>query len=105
MRPDQRRRAEQELAGLLDWCLKTAISAAGEIVARARGESLPESYYFAIAFLDTVGYLDPAKRFWTDRSFPEASSLRVRLERQLLTLPQTHPMVRMALERLRHSGE
>ena len=50
-------------------------------MARAVGESLPESYYFTIAFLDTVGYFDPAKRFWTERDFPEAPALRARLER------------------------
>ena len=65
MRPDQRRRAEEELTRLLDWCLTAAIGLDGEIVARAVAETLPESYYFTIAFLDTVGYFDRAKRFWT----------------------------------------
>jgi hypothetical protein len=103
MRPDQRRRAEQELDRLTDWCLTTAIASDGKIVARAASESLPESYYFTIAFLDTVGYFDSGKRFWTERPFPEAPALRARLERQLLTLPQADPMVRMARERLRRS--
>jgi hypothetical protein len=103
MRPDQRRRAAQELGRLTDWCLTTAIAADGKILARAASESLPESYYFTIAFLDTVGYFEPAKRFWTDRRFPEAPALRARLERQLSTLPQGDPMVRMARERLSRS--
>ena len=81
MRADQRRRAEQELARLLDWCLTTAISPDGEVVARAVGELLPESYYFTIAFLDTVGYFDPSRRFWTELEFPEAPAVRERLER------------------------
>jgi hypothetical protein len=100
MRPDQRRCAGHELERLLDWCIVSAIGPDGEIVARASGESLPESYYFTIAFLDTVGYFDPAKRVWTDRSFPEAPAVRARLERQLLTLPRCDPMVRMAQARL-----
>jgi hypothetical protein len=100
MRTDQRRRAEEELAGLLDWCLTTAISADGEIVARAISESLPESYYFTIAFLDTVGYFHPARRFWTELDFPDAPAVQVRLKERLLTLPQSDPMVRMACERL-----
>jgi hypothetical protein len=104
MRADQRRRAEEELAGLLDWCLTTAISADGEIVARAVGESLPESYYFTIAFLDTVGYLDRAKRFWTRLEYPEAPAVGERLKDRLLTLPQGDPMVRMACERLGRAG-
>jgi len=100
MRPDQRRRAEEELTRLLDWCLTAAIGPDGEIVARAVAESLPESYYFTIAFLDTVGYFDRAKRFWTQRDFPEAPAIRERLKDRLLTLQQSDPMVRMAYERL-----
>jgi hypothetical protein len=100
MRPDQRRRAQEELTRLLDWCLTAAITSDGEIVARAIGESWPESYYFTIAFLDTVGYFERAKRFWTKMDFPEASAVRERLKHRLLTLPQGDPMVRMACERL-----
>jgi hypothetical protein len=100
MRPDQRRRAEEELARLLHWCLTAAITPDGEIAARAVGESWPESYYFTIAFLDTVGYFDRARRFWTQLDFPEAPALRERLKDRLLTLPQSDPMVRMARERL-----
>jgi len=100
MRPDQRRRAAEDLGRLTDWCLNTAIAPDGAIRARAPSESLPESYYFAIAFLDTVGYFEPARRFWTQRPFPEAPAVRERLARQLLTLPQSYPMVRMARERL-----
>ena len=103
MRPDQRRRSEQELDRLTDWCLTTAIATDGTIVARAANESLAESYYFTIAFLDTVGYFDSGKRFWTERSFSEAPALRGRLEKQPLTLPQADPMVRMARERLHRS--
>lgn len=104
MRPDQRRRAEEELTRLLDWCLTAAIGLDGEIVARAVAETLPESYYFTIAFLDTVGYFDRAKRFWTLLEFPEAPAVRERLKDRLLTLPQSDPMVRMAYERLGRAG-
>ncbi len=101
MRDDQRRRAQKEIDRLLSWCLETAIAADGAVEARAVGESLPESYYFTVAFLDTVGFFDPAKRFWCDRSFPEATALKVGLEHQITRLPQGDPMARMALERLR----
>ena len=65
-----------------------------------RAKSLAEGYYFTIAFLDTVGYFDPAKRFWTDRAFPEAPALRARFERHVRRLHPNDPMARMALERL-----
>jgi hypothetical protein len=101
MRGDQRLRARSELDRLVGWCLATAIAPDGTVVARAKSESLAEGYYFTIAFLDTVGYFDPAKRFWTDRGFAEAPALRARLERHVLQLHQGDPMARMALERLR----
>jgi len=101
MRPDQRVRAQQELARLLAWCLDTAIAPNGSVTARAVGESLPESYYFTVAFLDTVGFFNPAKRFWTDREFPQAAALQARLEARILELHQGNSMARMALDRLR----
>jgi hypothetical protein len=101
MRVAQRDRARCELDRLLAWCLGTAIAADGTIVVRAVAESLPESYYFTIAFLETVGYFDPAKCFWTDRPFAGATALRRGLEDRLMALDQTQPMTRMALDRLR----
>jgi hypothetical protein len=100
MRADQRLRARVELDRLLEWCLTKAISPDGRVRARAKSETLAESYYFTIAFLDTVGYFDPTKRFWADRAFPEAPALRARIERQVVQLHQRDPMVRMALTRL-----
>jgi hypothetical protein len=100
MRADQRPRACAELDRLLEWCLTTAISPDGRIRARAKSETVAEGYYFTVAFLDTVGYFDPAKRFWADRTFPEAAPLRARIERHVSELHQGDPMVRMALARL-----
>ena len=91
MNADQRRRGQQELGRLLDWCLTTAVAPDGKVVARA-------------TFLDTVGYFDPARRFWTDCSFPVAPLVRARLEHQLRRLPRGDPMASMAFERLRRSG-
>jgi hypothetical protein len=100
MRVDQRQRAGTELDRLLRWCLATAITPGGAVVARAKSESMAEGYYFTIAFLDTVGYFDPAKRFWTDRAFPEAPVLRAQLEPNVRRLHPNDPMARMSLERL-----
>ena len=100
MGEDQRRRACTELDRLVGWCLATAIAPDGSVVARAKSESLAEGYYFTIAFLETVGYFDPAKRFWTDRAFPGAPALRRHLARYVSQLHQGDPMARMALDRL-----
>jgi hypothetical protein len=100
MRVDQRQRVRTELDRLLRWCLATAITPGGAVVAQAKSESMAEGYYFTIAFLDTVGYFGPAKRFWTDRAFPEAPVLRAQLELNVRRLHRNDPMVRMSLERL-----
>jgi hypothetical protein len=100
MRADQQVRARRELERLVGWCLDTAVAADGTVVKRAVGEALPESYYFTIAFLDTVGFFERAKRFWTDRAFPQAPALRDLLERRVRELHRNHPMVPLALDRL-----
>jgi hypothetical protein len=100
MRAVQRRQARRELGRMLDWCLDTAIAADGTVVARAAAESLPESYYFAIAFLDTVGFFDPAKRFWTRRRWPQTAALREGFLARLDAFNQNEPMARMARDRL-----
>jgi len=100
MREDQRRRAAAELDRLLDWCLATAIAQDGSVVVRAKSESLAEGYYFTIAFLETAGYFDPGKRFWTDRAFADAPALRRQLERHVARLHHGDLMARMALRRL-----
>jgi hypothetical protein len=100
MRPDQQERARRELDRLLQWCLDTAIAAGGAVVARAVGESLPDSYYFTIGFLDTIGFFNQRKRFWTDREFPDAQGLRQRLAARVRDLHPGNAMARLALERL-----
>jgi hypothetical protein len=96
----QRQDARLELDHMLAWCLDEAISADGRILERAAAESLPESYYFTIAFLDTVGFFDRARRFWTDRRFPQAAALCAKLLVRLEAFNANEPMARMARERL-----
>lgn len=99
MRPDQRARAAEEIRRMTEWCLGTAIAPDGTVVARAVGESLPNSYYFTLAFLDVVGYFDPKGRFWTDREFPDVEATTARLKTRVLALDQEDPMTKWALER------
>ena len=66
MREDQREAARAEIRRMLDWSLAHSIGADGEIAPTAAAEPLGDMYYFAAAFLDTIGYFDKRKRFWTD---------------------------------------
>jgi hypothetical protein len=67
MRPDQRQQAAREVAKMLDWCLKYSVRNTGEIINPDKGDMVMDSYYFAAAFLDTIGYFDSSKRFWADK--------------------------------------
>jgi len=67
MRADQRRLASQEVGKMLDWCLEYSVRDTGEIINPDKGDMVMDSYYFAAAFLDTIGYFDASKRFWADQ--------------------------------------
>jgi hypothetical protein len=100
LRPDQRPAVAAEIQGLLDWCLGTGLSPDGVPLSRADGESWPDALYFTAAFLDEVGFLDPAKRYWTDRPLPDPTRIRAGLIAQAKRLPADDPMAKAALERL-----
>jgi hypothetical protein len=67
LRPDQRRQASQEVTKMCDWCLKNSVRDTGEIINPDKGDMVMDSYYFAAAFLDTIGYFDKSKRFWANK--------------------------------------
>ena len=97
---EQRAAVATEIAGLVDWTLGTALTPDGGLQSRAEGESWPDALYFMAAFLDEVGFFDPAKRYWTDRPLPDPSRIRAGLIEQAKRLPADDPMGKAALERL-----
>ena len=102
MRPDQRRQASQETAKMLDWCLHNSVRETGEIINPDKGDMIPDSYYFAAAFLDTIGYFDTTKRFWADKeTLPENTEpLRKAMIAQLSRFNPDLTVVDDTLERL-----
>jgi hypothetical protein len=67
MRSDQRQQAADEVAKMLNWCLNSSVRDTGEIINPDKGDMVMDSYYFAAAFLHTIGYFDTSKRFWADK--------------------------------------
>jgi len=65
MEPRQREAASAEVGRMLDWCLKNSVTADGGLVSPDDSDPVPDSFYYAASFLDTIGYFDRAKRFWT----------------------------------------
>jgi hypothetical protein len=100
MREDQRNAARTEILRMLDWALTHSISADGEIARAGTAEPLGDMYYFASAFLDSVGYFDKRKRFWTDADFPQAEALRIALEAKARRIASDAPFAQATLERL-----
>jgi hypothetical protein len=102
LRPDQRRQASQEVAKMLDWCLSESVRDTGEVINPDKGDMIPDSYYFAAAFLDTIGYSDKTKRFWADKgTLPEDTEpLRKAMIAQLSRFNSGLTVVEDTLERL-----
>jgi hypothetical protein len=105
MREDQRVAARVEIRRMLDWALTDSIGSDGEIAPTAAAEPLGDMYYFASAFLDTVGYFDKRKRFWTDEDFPQAARLRAALEAKVLLMARDAPFAGATLARLAPAHE
>ena len=102
MRPDQRRQASQEIATMLEWCLSKSVRDTGELINPDKGDMVPDSYFFAAAFLDTIGYFDKAKRFWADKGTLPADTepLRKAMIAQLSRFNSDLTVVDDTLERL-----
>ncbi|MBV9053905.1 MAG: hypothetical protein JO196_16010 [Hyphomicrobiales bacterium] len=100
MREDQRAAARIEIRRMLDWALGHSIGRDGEIAPTAAAEPLGDMYYFAAAFLDTIGYFDKRKRFWTDEDFPQAEPLRMVLEAKVRLMAPDAPFTGASLARL-----
>jgi len=102
LRLDQRQKASQEIANMLDWCLQKSVRCTGEIINPDKGDMVIDSYYFAAAFLDTIGYFDQTKRFWVDKGVLPADTepLRKAMIAQLSRFNPDLTVVDDTLERL-----
>ena len=80
---EQRVAIAREIALMLDWCLTKSVQPDGSFKISPEDESIETSFYFGTSFLVRAGYFDKARRFWTDRDFPEAPALRAKLIAQM----------------------
>jgi hypothetical protein len=99
---DQRRVASREIDRMLDWCLKESVTLDGTVRNPDKGDMVMDSYYFAAAFLDTIGFFDRGKRFWTntDSRFDDAEQIRTAMIRQMSRFNQQLSVVADTLSRL-----
>lgn len=103
MHPSQRRRASRAVAKMFEWCLAHSVGQSGEIDDPDKGDMIPNSYYFAAAFLDTIGFFERSRRFWTDRLLPDPEPIRKGMIAQMNWFNADLTVVDDTLERL-HAG-
>ncbi|HYM74103.1 MAG TPA: hypothetical protein VET89_14065 [Stellaceae bacterium] len=72
---------------------------AGSSPAKA-SDPIPDSFYFAAAFLDMVGFFDTTKRFWTGDPQPDPTAIRTGMIAQLKNFNPSYTDVDDALLRL-----
>lgn len=70
MEPRQRRAASAAIKEMLDWCLEESVIEDGSLANPDPSDPIPDSFYYAASFLDTIGYFDRRKRFWTASPLP-----------------------------------
>ena len=96
----QRDQASACLDEMLSWCLSESIAPDGSLKNPDKGDMIPDSYYFAAAFLDTIGFFDQRKRFWTHKDFPDSKRLRAAIVAQLRQFNPQLTVIGDTLERL-----
>jgi hypothetical protein len=76
MEPRQRAAASAAVGELLDWCLGGSVKPDGDLIAPDASDPIPDSFYYAASFLDTIGFFDESKRFWTRDALPDPAPIK-----------------------------
>jgi hypothetical protein len=96
----QRRAATVAVGDMFDWCLRNSVQQDGILRDPDNGDPIPDSYYFAAAFLDTVGFFDASKKFWTANPLPSSDTIRAGMVARLKKFNPYYTGVDDALARL-----
>ena len=77
MLPLQRQAASAAIAEMVNWCIGGSVKDDGNLVNPDMSDPIHDSFYYAAAFLDSIGYFDKTKRFWTE-SLPPGNPEKIR---------------------------
>ncbi|HEY2540771.1 MAG TPA: hypothetical protein VGI28_14945 [Stellaceae bacterium] len=100
MLPSQRCQAAFHIKEMLNWCLENSVDDDGILANPDKGDPIPESYYFAAAFLDTIGFFDSSKKFWTNDNLQSPDSRKRGMIAKLKRFNQDFTVIDNTLERL-----
>jgi hypothetical protein len=92
MSPEQQRKAASKIRDMLHWTLNSSLQDDGSFkTVPAFFSSLGADFYFGVSFLQTIGFWDESKRFWTRENFPEADAICKRIKTRLVAMAlKTH---------------
>ena len=104
MTPEQRRRAAAAIDEMLQWTLSTSLEMDGSFkTVPTFFSSTAADFYFGVSFLQTIGFWDAKKRFWTERDFPEALVVCRRIKTRLSDMALESHESEVTRERLEDS--
>ena len=93
-----RAKARAEIARMLDWCLHQSLQPDGSFRTSDLDDTVGDANMYGTWFLRDAGYFDPANRFWTTESFPEASAVRTRIAARLRGMGLNDPGLKNAYD-------
>ena len=86
---------------MLTWCLQMRMDPKVPFAVDATFYSSPgDAYYYAISFIEELGYWDPRKRFWTSQNYPGALDLCRSIKARLSESGLDTPAARAANQKL-----
>lgn len=104
MNDSQKRQARATLDGMLEWCVSGPMAQDRLFEVDANFySSRGNYYYYAVSFLDEIGYFNQSKRFWTNRTYPKAAALCKKLRAKLESSGFDDPPINAAIQKLSQS--
>jgi hypothetical protein len=101
MVPRQRKAASAAVNEMTNWCLGGSVKDDGSLVSPDKSDPIPDSFYYAASFLDTIGYFNKQKRFWTAAVLPgDPAKIRTGMIAQLKIFNPYYTEIDDALVRL-----
>jgi hypothetical protein len=101
---EQKRQAASAIGEMLHWTLMSSLQANGSFKSIPTFfSSVSADFYFGVSFLKTIGYWDPANRFWTERNFPDAGAVCERVKARLVATALKSHESESALNHLKES--
>ncbi len=77
--PAQRKAMAAEIDRMLAWCLGESLQPDGSFKVLEGDLSQEYAENFGVEFLSRTGFFSPARRFWTDREFPQSEAIRAKI--------------------------